>query len=69
MTITEIEAKTNSRCVASQYSTLFRVVKNIPDSLSILTSERRAEQKMQVLLQLLKSERPNCGNSQANLED
>ena len=50
----EIEAAVNALCLSSQYGTLYRVLKGIPGSLRIISSDQTAEMKRQELLGLLK---------------
>ena len=50
----EIEAAVNALCLSSQYGTLYRVLKGIPGSLRIISSDQAAEMKRQELLGLLK---------------
>jgi hypothetical protein len=56
MTNQEKAAAINSLCLSSQFSTLHRILNELPGSLSILSSDRTAEQKRQELLKLLKAE-------------
>lgn len=50
----EIEMAVNSLCLAGHYSTLFRIIKNIPGAYQVLSSDQTAEAKRQKLLKLLK---------------
>lgn len=50
----EIEMAINSLCLIGHYSTLFRIVKNVPGAFQVLSSDQTAEQKRRELLHLLK---------------
>ncbi len=53
----QLTSTINTLCPTGGFATLYRVLKDIPGSFSILTSDRTAEQKRQELLKLIKEQR------------
>lgn len=45
----------NTLCLSSEYSTLYKLLNELPGSLAILTSDKTAERKRQELLELLQA--------------
>ena len=55
MTNQQLTEAINSLCLTGQFSTLHKLLNELPGSLAILLSDQTAEQKRQALLALLQA--------------
>ncbi|MCP3890320.1 MAG: hypothetical protein GY702_15840 [Desulfobulbaceae bacterium] len=53
----QMKSTITSLCLSGHFATLYRILKDLPGSMSILSSDQTAEQKRRQLLKLVKEKR------------